>query len=162
MPISRRVGLANLCVLAFVSLSYGQSTFGTVLGTVQDPSARVVPGARLELVNRGTSAVRSTESSFDGSYQFVNVDVGTYQLRVDAPGFQTTELLAFDLTARETRRIDLSLKIAAQATTLTVATLAILQTDTSNVAETKGSIELTDLPVAITTRSTGSTSAFSR
>ena len=36
-----------------------------------------------------------------------------------------------------------------------------MQTDASNVAETKGSLELTDLPVAIGTRSTGSTSAFS-
>jgi hypothetical protein len=39
--------------------------------------------------------------------------------------------------------------------------VSVVQTDVSNVAETKGSLELTDLPVAITTRSTGSTSAFS-
>jgi hypothetical protein len=156
-----RICLVALCVFASVSLSYGQSTFGTVLGSVKDPSARVVPGAKIELVKIGTNAVRSTESRFDGSYQFVNVDVGTYHLRVDAPGFQTTELLPFDLTAHETKRIDLDLRIAAEASNLTVAAVAVVQTDTSNVTETKGSLELTDLPVAITTRSTGSTSAFS-
>ena len=37
----------------------------------------------------------------------------------------------------------------------------VVQTDVSNVAETKGSLELNDLPVAVNTRSQGSTSAFS-
>lgn len=156
-----RIGLAALCVFAFVSFSYGQSTFGIVLGTVKDPSARVIPEAKVELVNTGTNAVRSTESSFSGSYQFVNVDVGTYQLRVDAPGFQKMEFQPFDLTARETKRVDVDLAVAAQATSVTVEVLPVIQTDVSNITETKGSLELTDLPVAITTRSTGSTSAFS-
>ena len=41
------------------------------------------------------------------------------------------------------------------------ASAATIETDTSSVAETKGSRELVDLPVAITTRSQGSTSAMS-
>jgi len=39
--------------------------------------------------------------------------------------------------------------------------VAVVQTDASNVSESKGSLELTNLPVAIGTRSQGSTSAFS-
>ena len=66
-----------------------------------------------------------------------------------------------ELSARETKHIDLDLKVAAQATTVTVEAIAVVQTDASNIAETKGSLELTDLPVAITTRASGSTSAFS-
>ena len=38
---------------------------------------------------------------------------------------------------------------------------AVVQTDTSNIAETKGSRELIDLPVAITSRANGSTSPMS-
>lgn len=153
--------LAVVCVLACCRLALGQSTFGTVLGTVKDPSGSLVPRAKVDLVNTGTNADRSTTTKTDGSYEFVNTEVGNYRLVVEAPGFQTTEYQPFDLAARATARIDVDLKVASQATTVNVEAVAIVQTDASNVAETKGSLELTDLPVSIGTRSSGSTSAYS-
>lgn len=156
-----RTALLALCLTASAAVAYCQSTFGTVLGTVLDPSGGVVPKAKVDLVNTGTNAVRSTETAVNGSYQFVNIDVGTYRIIVDAPGFQKTEFQAFDLTSRESKHIDIELKVASQATTVTVEAIATIQTDASNIAESKGALELTDLPVAIFTRSQGSTSAFS-
>jgi hypothetical protein len=142
-------------------MAFGQSTFGSVLGTVKDPSGSAVPQATVELVNTGTNALRSVQSSANGSYQFVNVDVGTYKLRVEAPGFQKSEFQPFELASRDSKRVDLDLQLASQATSVTVEAVSVVQTEASNVAETKGSLELTDLPVAIGTRSSGSTSAFS-
>ena len=127
----------------------------------KDPSGGVIPKAKVELVNQGTNAVRQAESSANGGYQFVNIDVGTYQLSIEASGFQKTEFQSFELSARETKHIDLDLNVATQATTVTVEAIAVVTTDASNIAETKGSLELTDLPVAIGTRASGSTSAFS-
>ena len=141
--------------------AHAQSTFGTVLGTVKDPSGAAVPKAILSLTNTGTTSTRSTVSHGDGSYEFVNVDVGNYKLTVEAQGFHKSEFDAFDLGARETKRFDVDMQVASQAVTVNVEATSILQTDVSNVAETKGSRELTDLPVAITTRASGSTSAFS-
>ncbi len=153
--------LAVCCVLAFCCASYAQSTFGTVLGTVRDPSGSAVPKAEVELMNVGTNATRTATTNDTGNYQFVNVEQGRYQLKVTSSGFQTVEVTAFDLGARETKRFDADMKVASQATSVTVEATAVLQTDTSSVAETKGSLELTDLPVAIGSRSNGSTSAFS-
>lgn len=155
------LAVAILCSATFCRVIYSQSTFGTVLGTVKDPSGSVIPKAKIDLVNTGTNAVRSTESNANGAYQFNNIDVGAYRLRVEAPGFQKTEYQAFDLGARESKHIDVDLQVATQAATVTVEAIATVQTDSSNVAESKGSLELTDLPVAIYTRSQGSTSAFS-
>jgi len=164
-PSGRRfamqAGLATLFILALAGAAYSQSTFGTVLGTVKDPSGSVVPGATVTLSNSGTNATRSAVTNSNGGYDFVNVEIGTYKLSVDAPGFQKAEYQAFDVTARATLRIDIDLKVQSQATTVTVEALAVVQTDASNIAETKGSLELTNLPVAIGTRSSGSTSAFS-
>jgi hypothetical protein len=138
-----------------------QSTSGTVLGTVADPSGSVVPQAKVELFNTGTNAVREETSSSNGAYQFNNVEVGTYQLRVDVPGFQKANYRAFDLTARETVRFDINLQVTTQASAVTVqASASTVQADTSSIAETKGSRELNDLPVAIGERSQGSTSAY--
>jgi hypothetical protein len=148
-------------ILALCQTSYGQSTFGTVLGTVKDPSGSLVPTAKVDLLNTGTNVARSTLTKADGAYEFVNADVGNYKHKVEATGFQTAEYQAFDLTARATARVDVQLAVATQATTVNVEAIAVVQTDASNIAETKGALELTDLPVAIYTRSQGSTSAFS-
>jgi hypothetical protein len=150
-----------LLALFFSVAAYGQSTFSTVLGAVKDPSGAVVPMATVQLTNTGTNATRQEISDTNGRYQFNNVDVGNYKLSVEVSGFQKTEYQAFDLAARETKSIDLELRVASQATSVTVEAVATIQTEVSNVAETKGSLELNDLPVAIGTRAAGSTSAYS-
>jgi len=165
---SKRTGVRSvlsqslLCLLIACGAAYGQSTFGTVLGTVRDPSGASIPGAKINLTNTGTNAVRSAVSDTNGVYAFVGVEVGTYGIGVDATGFQKATLTPFNLGARQTQRVDIDLTLASQATAVTVeANVAVVTTDASNVAETKGSLELNDLPVAIGTRASGSTSAFS-
>ncbi|HVN02968.1 MAG TPA: TonB-dependent receptor [Bryobacteraceae bacterium] len=153
--------VAVICLLICVQASHAQSTFGTVLGTVKDPSGSMVPGAKVDLLNTGTNANSTALTNANGAYQFVNVEVGNYKLKVEAPGFQVTEYEPFHLDARETARLDVQVKVASQATTVNVEAVAVLQTDASNVAETKGSLELTNLPVSIGTRASGSTSAYS-
>ncbi len=154
-------------LVAFILLASGrseaQSTFGEVLGTVKEASGAVVPNAVVEIVSQGKSTVKSTVTDQTGSYQFVNIDAGTYTVSIVATGFQKVQFSAFDLSARETKRVDADLKLATQQQTVNVESTAeaVVQSDASNIAVTKGSLELTNLPVAITTRSTGSTSAFS-
>ncbi len=155
------VGL--LAALLFSEPLNGQSTSGTVLGTVKDPSGAAIPTAVVKMTNTGTNAGRSTTTGDNGAFQFVNVEVGTYQLAVEAPGFQSVQFTPFELGGRETKRVDADMRVSTQTTTVSVeaSDAAVIQTDTSSIAETKGSRELTDLPVAITSRSTGSTSAMS-
>ena len=155
------LGLAVVLSLAQVAL--GQSTSGTILGTVKDPGGSVVAEAVVVLRNEGTSASRSTITNDTGSFQFVNLDVGTYEVTIEKPGFQKMELTTIALSSRETKRVDAGLTVASQTTTVNVEANAgtVIQTDTSGGAETKGSLELTDLPVAITSRASGSTSPMS-
>ena len=156
-----RVAIVVCVIVAFSIRIPAQSTFGTVLGTVLDPSGGIVAKAKVELLNTGTNAVRETESSESGLYQFNNVEVGRYSIRVDAAGFQKAEYQAFDLTARATVRSDINLRVATQSQAVEVTTaVTAVQTDVSNISESKGSRELTDLPVAVYTRSQGSTSAY--
>lgn len=119
--------LAVAWLLTVCHAGFAQSTFGTVLGTVKDPSGSFVPKAKVQLVNAGTNAVREEETSRDGRYQFNNVDVGNYQLRVEASGFQTTTYQPFDLAARDTTRVDIDLQVASQATSVTVEVVAAIQ-----------------------------------
>ena len=165
--LSPRIVLNTLCLvlcLAFVSASsWAQSTFGTILGTVHDSSGAVIAGAQVSLVNNGTSAARAAITDGEGSYAFNNIDVGKYVLTITAPGFEKDSLPEIGLLARETRRLDVELKAGAEATTVVVEENAApaITTDVSNLAETKVGDELVELPVAIYSRSTGSTSPIS-
>jgi len=151
------------CLLTLATGAHAQSTFGEILGTVHDTSGAVIQGVQVTLVNAGTSATRSTVTDASGDYAFKNIDVGTYTLTLASPGFEKESLPAIGLTARETRRMDATLKPGAESQTVVVAEDAapVITTDVSSLAETKAGEELVELPVAIYSRSTGSTSPIS-
>jgi Carboxypeptidase regulatory-like domain/TonB dependent receptor len=152
---------AAIAVCVFVGTLLGQSTFGSFVGTVHDPSRAVVPNCVITLTNMGTSAERSVETDKDGDYVLVNVEPGTYQIVMQAAGFQVLVAKDVELTARQTVRVDGSLTLASQAQSVHVNAEAAISTDVSNIAETKSGRELVDLPVAIASRAAGSTSPIS-
>lgn len=164
-----RSPLLRAMVLCCVALSLAspllaQSTFGAILGTAHDASGALVAGAHVSLTNTGTTAVRAVETDADGNYAFRNIDVGVYALTISAQGFQSQSLPAVELKARDMIRIDVVLKLAGETQTVVVddSSLApVITTDVSNLAETKLGDELVNLPVAIYSRSTGSTSPIS-
>ena len=68
-----------ICLLFLGSRNLqAQSTFGSIVGTVQDASGAVVPGAKVTLLNTGTSAQREVASDASGDFTFSNIDVGKY------------------------------------------------------------------------------------
>jgi hypothetical protein len=140
-----------------------QSTFGTILGTVHDANGAVIPGAQVTLLNTGTNAGRSMTADENGNYAFRNIDAGTYTISVSAQGFQNRSIPEIALTARETRRVEAVLTLAGETQTVVVEYrfVPVINTEVSNVAETKVGDELVELPVAIYSRSTGSTSPIS-
>jgi hypothetical protein len=153
---------ALLLVIGLPLAMKAQNITATVLGTVKDPSGSAVAGANMVLTNTGTEITRSTKTDNSGDFLFSAVEAGSYTLSVEAPGFQKQQFSQFDVLARETRRLNATLQLARQAQSITVESeLAAIQTDTSNIAETKTGRELVDLPVAIATRGAGSTSPIS-
>jgi hypothetical protein len=138
-----------------------QSTFGTFVGTVHDPSGAVVGGATVQITNQGTSTQRSVKTDSSGSYSIVNVEPGNYEVVFEAPGFQRTTYSNIALTAREAVRVDGALSLTAQSQAVSVAaTAAPITTDASNLAEIQTGRELNDLPVAVASRASGSTSPY--
>jgi hypothetical protein len=165
---SRFSGRVVLCVFLLALLIsstpvFAQSTFGSVVGTVSDPSGALVKGATATVVNTGTSSRRTALTDEAGSYSFNNLDAGKYALTVEAPGFEKIEFTNIDLLARETKRVDATLKVGTQNEVVNVegTSAGVVTTDASNVTITRTGDQLIDLPVAIYSRSSGSTSPIS-
>jgi hypothetical protein len=148
-------------VVMFSCRANAQSTFGTFLGTVTDPSGQVLTDATATLTNTGTGATTTGKTDKEGTYSFLNVEPGTYSISISSEGFQQKEYSNLVLQARDTQRIDVKLTVGSTVSTVLVqATAAVINTDVSNLAETRTGIELNELPLAISSRASGSTSPF--
>src|SRR5580704_8292324 len=79
-----------LSVIGLSLPARAQVLYGSILGTVQDPSAAAVPNAVVTIVNTGTGESRSTRTNDDGAYSFADVPEGSYTLTIGAAGFHTS------------------------------------------------------------------------
>jgi hypothetical protein len=81
----------------------GQSIFATLTGTVADGSGAVVPGANITLTNIASGDVRKTVANQDGYFTFASIPVATYDLLIEAKGFQTFKETGIAFTGAERR-----------------------------------------------------------
>ena len=159
---TRRVLL--LCALAVWTCcaAWAQSTFGSFTGTVKDPSGALVTQCKITITNTDTGAMRSLVTDAQGTYIAVNMEPAHYTITMEAPGFEKREFTGIQLTSRQEMRIDGALSVSSQTLAVQVneAAEAPINTEVSNIAETKLGRELNDLPVALSSRAGGSTSAL--
>src|SRR5271166_6336729 len=82
-----------LCVLACSALMLAQTTIstGSIQGVVTDPTGAVVSGAKISVNNKATGRVITTTTTSAGAYTSGAPIPGDYTLRVEAPGFSTSE-----------------------------------------------------------------------
>jgi Carboxypeptidase regulatory-like domain len=134
-------------VLILSSAVYGQSTYGTIYGTVTDPSSAVVRDAVVEARNPGTGSLRSTKTNADGSYRFVNLDPGVYNVSISAPGFTAAAKDNVDLLPREERAVDFQLQLAGAATTSVEVNAGFEVSDRLTLSDSKSGEMLNSVPL---------------
>ncbi len=147
-----------MALLACPSSFKAQSTFGTLTGTITDPSGAVVAGAKVVITNKRTEAGRTVLSGADGFYLAPNLDPGIYDLNVEAAGFQKLNRTDVELLARQTVRVDARLEVgAAESQQVEVtASVGVITTDSPTVADSKSGREINEL--ALNFRATENTS----
>jgi outer membrane receptor protein involved in Fe transport len=132
----KRFQLALLCLLLLTAAipSHAQVLYGSVVGTVEDPSGAVVPRATITIVNTQTGVTREAASDDSGRFSILNVLAGTYEMKVVAPGFRQLTRTALDVSINTVTRADAKLEVGQSTEQVTVSALtAQLQTDKSDV-----------------------------
>jgi hypothetical protein len=78
--------LAVLLSIGMACSVSGQSTFGSIVGVVHDPSQAPVAGASVELRSLEDNSTHSMTSDENGAFEFVNLKPGNYAVSIQAPG----------------------------------------------------------------------------
>jgi len=92
----------------------GQSTLGTIRGTLADAQGRVAAGAAVRIVDEGTGVTRAVQTDSHGDFEAPHLRAGAYRVEDASPGFSAFRRDGLVLRAGETLRVDLSLISAVQ------------------------------------------------
>jgi len=139
--------LAFGLMLTAVFQAHAQSS-GSLFGSITDQTGAVIPNASLTLTNDATRAQQSTVTDSVGHYKFSVVPVGTYTLKVNAPGFTPLEQTGIVVTIHSASTQDLTLQIGNQAETVTVsATGAQVETAETELGDTIESGKIQSVPL---------------
>src|SRR5712692_6745910 len=152
MQQSMRVGFVLLLlvgVLGVLQPAWGQDVTSAIVGTVTDPSGAPIKDANVTVTDTERGTVLTARTSDVGSYNVLRVPLGTYSLKVSAPGFQTAAYPAFTLQLNQTARVNVQMKVGQVSETVEVTGSApVLQTQTTEVGNVIDARTSDNLPLA--------------
>jgi hypothetical protein len=126
----------------------GQTSNGTILGTITDSSRAVMANVQVALTDTGTNVRRSDSTNAQGYFVFPNLAPGTYRVDVEQPGFQKTVRSDIGLDANSTVRVDLQMTPGAVTETVDVTSEApVLKTDRADTGGQISSGTLDTMPM---------------
>jgi Carboxypeptidase regulatory-like domain/TonB dependent receptor/TonB-dependent Receptor Plug Domain len=131
------------------SSAWAQQAAGAITGTVTDPAGSALPNVTVTArdIDRGTTW--TTKSSSAGIYEFPQIPVGSIQLKVEAPGFNTEIRNSFVLVLNQVARIDFHLQIGKVSETVNVEdTPPLLQTASTELGTVIDAKTTTSLPLS--------------
>ena len=131
-----------------VSSAYGQAVYGSILGTISDPSGAAVNGAKITVTSQTKNVSTVVNTNESGNYDVTHLIPDTYVLRVEAQGFKVLEFKDILVQADAGTRVDGQFQVGGSSETVEVTSEAPqLKTDRADVAVEFNSKQLAELPI---------------
>ena len=133
----KRIGLVAILtatsLLAFAPKARAQKTLGGITGTVSDKTGGVLPDVEVTIVGDQTQLTRTRKTNSNGSYDFVNLPIGTYSLTFKHAGFETQKSPAITIQADRTATVNAALAVGQVETVVEVTAEPLMNAvDTTN------------------------------
>ena len=140
--------LAALAVTLVAVPTFAQQTTGTIAGRVLDPQGTAVPGATITATDAATGLIRSDVSDNDGLYRLNAMPVGSYDVVAELSGFTRLERRDIVVDVSETTNLNLMLRLAPVAETVTVVgDTPLIPTTSSSVGQVVDITRIERLPL---------------
>jgi Carboxypeptidase regulatory-like domain/TonB-dependent Receptor Plug Domain len=134
--------LVTLVMFCASANSWAQTENASLSGIVADATGARIPGATIVLRNSRTHAERHTTSSGTGTFEFISVPSGTYNVTITMKGFEALVTRDVELHPNDKANLaELHMKIGAETDTVTVEA----NTDIASSAEISSLITAKDI-----------------
>ena len=148
---SKEAAIASFLFLLLLTTRLGlsQAITGDILGTVQDSTGGVVPGAKVTLTTVDTGLKFEATSDEGGNYLFAQLKPGHYSLQATKEGFQAATVSNIELLVGQRPRVDMTLQIGAVTQRIEVSAggVQLLDTQTSTMGEVIQEKPVQELPL---------------
>ena len=120
-----------LSLTVFAVFAQAQSGTTSVRGTVTDNTGGVIAGAKVTLTSTTLAVARETTTSATGAYDFIALQPGAYELKIELAGFKTYERKNLQLLVNTPTTVDITLEVgtATQTIEITAQTQALNTVD---------------------------------
>jgi hypothetical protein len=102
--------LAAIVCVCLAGISYSQVNTAAVFGAVVDSSGHMIPSAKVSITNIATNVVLRSVTDEDGHFSLNPLVPGSYELMIEATGFEPLRKTDVRLTAGERRRVTYELQ----------------------------------------------------
>jgi len=114
------------CLVALASPAFGQAVYGSIYGTVTDPTGSVVPNASVTITDVAKGTAVTATANDTGGYSVEHLIPDVYDVKVTAPGFKATETKGIQVFADTSPKVDAVLQPGGSNETVTVSADAVL------------------------------------
>src|SRR5277367_3960957 len=136
----KRIGFAALLAVSSLWMpilvtrgARAQQTLGGITGTVTDKTGSVLPETVVTIVGDQTSLTRTQKTNANGSYDFVNLPIGTYTLTFTHEDFESEKIPSITVQADRTATVNVTLPVGKVGTVVEVQAQPLMNAvDTTN------------------------------
>jgi outer membrane receptor protein involved in Fe transport len=122
-----------LCVCA--PSAFSQAVYGSILGTVNDPTGAAVSGAKVTVTSQTKNVSTETTTNESGNYSVTHLIPDVYTLRIAGAGFKSLEYKDIQVSADTGSHIDGQFQVGSASEQVEVTAEAPqLKTDRADVA----------------------------
>jgi hypothetical protein len=122
--------------------------YGSVLGSVTDPSGAAVSGAKITVTSQTKNVSTEATSNESGNYDVTHLIPDVYVVRVEAQGFKVLEFKNIQVSADTGSRVDGRFQVGGSSETVEVTSEAPqLKTDRADVSVEFSGKQLEELPI---------------
>ena len=130
------------------SITFGQAVYGSIVGTVRDTSGASVPNAKVTVLDVAKGVAHGTTTNDTGNYSQTHLIVGVYEVRVEAPSFETFVQRNVTVEVDSTTQVNAQLVVGKVGEVVNVTAEApLLKTTRSDVSDTFTQKSVVELPV---------------
>jgi hypothetical protein len=149
----KRSGLAAVALLSVLSCVWtiqasGQAVFGSIDGTVTDPSGAAVSNAKVTVTDQAKGTTDQATTNDSGNYSVTHLIPDPYTVRIEAQGFKIIEFKDVAVSADTAARINGQFQVGSTSEQVEVTAEAEqLKTDRADVSIEFNQKYVEDLPI---------------